>query len=185
MERGSNMKRKIVFYLPIILGLTFTTVQKASASEYVVIDIKKVLEESTAAKGIRQQIKQESEVYQQDITKKEEKIRATSKKLNEQKSLLSQDAFEEQRNKFQGEVVAVQRDVQKKRSVLDNAYGTAMQKVQDIVLSIIKEMSQQRKFNVVMAKSELVYADNTLDITNEVVGELNKRLPKVQIELKK
>ena len=100
MEQGfKTMKKYYIFVILFIIAFSFNAAD-VLAADFVVVDIKKVVDESVAAKGVREQIKVKRDTFQKKITEQEEKLRETDKKLSEQRSLLSPEAFEEKRNEF-------------------------------------------------------------------------------------
>jgi Skp family chaperone for outer membrane proteins len=78
-------------------------------------------------------------------------------------------------------VIDVQRRVQDRARELDRAFNAAMAEVQKAVIPIVKEMTVQRNFNVVVDKSQVLFAKKTLDITEDVVVILNQRLSSVKV----
>ena len=52
------------------------------------------------------------------------------------------------------------------------------------MLNIVGKLSKQKGYSVVLPTSQLLYADPKLDITNDVLSELNSTLPKVSVSFK-
>ncbi|NDF12957.1 MAG: OmpH family outer membrane protein [Proteobacteria bacterium] len=185
------MKMKYVSMMAVIALLGIHTpvhaaeaaAPAAEASQVVIVDVKKIATEAKAPKAIQEQIEAERKKVQADVTKQEEALRKEDQKLAEQRSVLSADAFEAKRKEFKEKVVAAQRSVQQHRTKLENAYAQAMGDVQKQVVGIIAEMAAQRKFTVVVPSSQVLYYDQKLDITAEVMKKLDEKLPKVDVKL--
>lgn len=170
----------------IIIGLIalFSSVSvQATAATVAVVDMQKILQESTAAKNIRQQINSKRDAYQAQITKEEENLRNEEKKIAEKRSALSPEAFEQERKKFNDKFVKVQRNVQEKRSKLDLALKQSLSIVNKNVIDIISELSKEHGFEIAIPTQQILYAGSALDITSEVLKRLNGKLPKVKVKI--
>lgn len=160
----------------------FANAADQMATSIVVVDIQKVLQESSAAKDIRQQIKIKRDRYQNDITKQEDKLRKDEKKLSEQRSILSPEAFEKRRDEFKESLIKVQRDVQVKRAKLDGSLSKSLNEVQQVVYQIIESLSGEKEFQLAVPTSQVLFAEESLNITGEVLKRLDKKLPKIKLK---
>ena len=170
--------------LILITMLVFTNIalaESASASKIVVVDIQQVLEESTAAKDVKDQIKIKRDKYQLEITAEEDNLRKAEKKLSEQRSVLSQAAFDQKTEEFKEKLIIVQRDVQEKRANLDALLTNSLGKIQKVVFEIIEDISKDQEFDIAIPTSQILYASDKLNITTEVLKRLNKEMPSIKI----
>ncbi len=174
--------------LKTLLLFVFLASSNAAFSEEMhniaVVNMQKVLEESSAAKTIKEQIRRKRDDYQAQITKQEEELRSSDKQLSEQRTILSPEAFEEKRKEFKEQLIEMQRDVQIKRAELDKSLGKSLNTVQTTVNEIIKNMAAERGFSIAIAipSAQILYSSNDLDITEDVLKSLNQKLPDVQID---
>jgi outer membrane protein len=173
------MKKIFIFVALISFSISAFAADK---SELAVVDIQKVLQDSEAAKDIREQIKVQRDKYQAEITKQEEDLRSSEQKLTQQKSILSQDAFKEKREEFKEKLTKAQRDVQEKRSQLDNALNDSIGEVQKVVFQIISDMAKEKGFKIAIPTSQILYSEPGLNITEDVLKKLNDKLPKVKVK---
>jgi Skp family chaperone for outer membrane proteins len=81
-------------------------------------------------------------------------------------------------------VANVQRDVQTKRAQLEQAYTDALGKVQKTVVDIIKELAEKKGFEVAIPASQALYYQKDMDISDEVLKQLNSKLSTVAVEIK-
>jgi len=172
------MKKILIIVSVVLFNLCFDS--SAHASKIAVVDIQKVLQESSAAKDIRNKIKQKRDKYQGEITKEEEKLRSAEKKLASQRGVISEEAFAQKREEFKEQLIKVQRDVQVKRANLDNSLASSLGEVQGVVFEIIGKLAKEKDFQVAIPTSQILYAEKSLNITAEVLKRLDKQLPKVK-----
>lgn len=149
-----------------------------------VVDIQKIVSESTATKDINKQLEKKKNEFQSQINKQEEGLMKEDQALGKKKASLSPEAFEKQRKEFQTKVSNVQRDVQKKRVQLENAYTAALSTVQKTVIEIIKDMADDKDFSLAIPASQALYFESKMDISAEVLKKLNSKLPSVSVEIK-
>lgn len=167
----------------VLLAPTFAAAQDATAGQIAIIDIKKILNESKATKGIQEQIEGQRKKVQADVTKQEEALRAEDKKLAEQRSVLSAEAFAAKQKTFKEKVLKAQKEVQDHRGKLETAYNKALASVQEVLIETLKEMAKKRGFKAVIPAAHVAYYDDSLDITNDVLKKLDEKLPSVKVGL--
>jgi Skp family chaperone for outer membrane proteins len=165
-------------------SLLFTAAATAQAlpeSRIAIIDYQLIQKNSTAMVEIQKQIEQRRLIYQQEISKQEQELRASDQELANQRSVLAADAFALKRREFEAKVAQVQRQVQDRKRELDRAFEYGMNQVQLVVKEIIADLAQQRNFNLVLSRQQIIFSENNLNISEDIVKLLNERLPLVQI----
>jgi outer membrane protein len=155
------------------------------ASVVAVVDVQFILQEAAASKSIQKQLEAQRETYQSEISKQEDRLRAAEQEMNRQRSIVSPDEFAQQRREFEQQVADVQRTVQARKRVLDQAFNESMTKVRDAVLQIVTEVAGEQKATLVLAKQQVVLAEKSLDLTATVLERVNKKLPSVQVTVPK
>ena len=177
------MSMRIFAFVAAIL-LCGAQARAEEANSIAVVDIQKIVAESSATKEINKQLEKKKNEFQSSINKQEEGLVKEDQELAKQKASLSPAAFEQKSKDFKNKVATVQRDVQKKRAQLENAYTDALSKVQKNVLEIIKGMASEKHFTLAVPASQTLYFEKNMDISEEVLEALNKKLPKVDVEIK-
>ncbi len=155
--------------------------QRLPEAVVAVVDYQRLLRESKAAQSIRAQIEARRKRYQEEITAKEQELLEQDRELSRQRALLSPEAFQQRRRAFEEEAARVQRLVQERRRELDTASAQAYAVVRDAILEIIGGMAESRGFNLVLPSSTVLLFSPKLDLTEEVLEELNRRLPEVKV----
>ncbi len=155
------------------------------ASVVAVVDVQFILQEAAASRSIQKQLEAQRETYQNEISKQEDRLRAVEQELNRQRSVLSPDDFAQKRREFEQQVADVQRTVQARKRVLDQAFNESMTKVRDTVLQIVTEVAGEQKATLVLAKQQVVLAEKSLDLTSAVLERVNRKLPTVPVTVPK
>ncbi len=166
---------------------SFAGAQDMPTAKIAVLDTQKILRNSSAAAGIRDQVKQQREIYQDEFARQERELRAAEEELARQRTILSSEAFALKRREFSARVAAVERGVETRKRELDQAYGTGIKQVERALASIITELAKEHGFNLVLSRTRVqrvvLYADSALNISDDVLLRLNKRLPSVKVPL--
>src|SRR5579864_2267922 len=147
----------------------------------MVVDVQALLQNSKAAKMVRQQIEAKRAEYAKDISHKEEALRQERDALQRQQSTLSADQLAAKGRDFQAKVNDLDRDVQAKRQALEQSNAGALQKIQEVMLKIITDIAKDRKANLVFQRSELVLFDQGFDVTDQVLQKLDEQMPTLDV----
>ncbi|HLI14047.1 MAG TPA: OmpH family outer membrane protein [Alphaproteobacteria bacterium] len=168
-------------------GATLASAQakRSPTPAIAIVDVQAIMQNSEAAKSIRTQIEKVRNSYQQTIHGKEEELRKLDQDLEQQRSVLSSDAFQQRQRDFQQKVSEAQKDVQERSRKLEAAFGSAMEQVQHAVLQIVQQIAKEQNITLVLQRAGVVYAPEDMDITQEVLKRLNSRLPSVNVTIPK
>jgi Skp family chaperone for outer membrane proteins len=147
----------------------------------LVVDVQALLQNSKAAKMVRGQIEQKRAEYTKEISHDEETLRAERDALQRQQGSMSADALNKKGREFQQKVNDLDKSVQSKRQALEKSNNEALQKIQEVMLKIITDITKTRKANLVFQRSDLVLFDQGFDVTDEVLQKLDEQLPTLTV----
>jgi outer membrane protein len=147
----------------------------------MVVDVQSLLQNSKAAKMVRQQIEAKRADYAKDISHQEETLRQERDALQRQQATLTPEQLNAKGRDFQAKVNELDRDVQAKRQALERSNADALQKVQEVMVKIITDIAHDRKANLVFQRSDLVLFDQTFDVTDEVLQKLDEQMPTMNV----
>ena len=147
----------------------------------MVVDVQALLQNSKAAKMVRDQIEQKRSEYTKEISHQEETLRAERDAIQRQQASLSADALNQKGHEFQQKVNDLERNVQGKRQALEKSNGDALSKIQEEMLKIIADIAKQRKANLVLQRADLVLFDQSFDVTDEVLQKLDEQMPTLTV----
>ena len=157
--------------------------RKVPASVVAIVDVQRVLQESSAASGVKDQVEARSSQFQKQIAKEENSLRKKEKDLAALRETANAEEYAKAEQALRERFLFVERHVQARRKALDQAYNKAMQEVRGYLISIVKEAAQKQGINLVVVKQQVIWNDQVVDITDVVLSELNKRLPKIRLQL--
>lgn len=169
-------------FLIALFAITSTTAAQADDIKVAVVNVQKILAESSAAKDLQTQLEKQRDQYQAQIKTQEEKLKKEEAELVKQKGVLTKEAFEQKQKDFVNQINTVRKDVQDKRVKLDTAYKQALSTINQTMQGIINDLAEEKDFNLAFPASGLIYAPKEFDITDEVLKRLNSKLPKVALK---
>jgi len=181
------MKFATAVYALAVAALVATNAhgEPMAGAVIAVIDYQKIERESIAAQTIMEQVDDFRAVYQAEITKQEDTLRAEREELERQQTILSAEAFNEKRRAFETKYQELQRQVMDRTRILDRALTAARDEILRTVLVIIGEFGTDLGFNIVLEKSQTFFFSNSMSITDAVLTKLNQRLPVVAASVPK
>jgi Skp family chaperone for outer membrane proteins len=147
----------------------------------LVVDVQALLQNSKSAKMVRGQIEQKRTEYTKEISHEEAALRAERDQLQRQQGSMSAEALNKKGKEFQQKVNDLDKSVQSKRQALEKSNTEALQKIQEVMLNIITDITKQRKANLVFQRSDLVLFDQHFDVTDEVLQKLDEQLPTLTV----
>jgi len=150
-----------------------------------VIDTERATKEATAFISLNQQMQERSGLFEGEIRQIQNQLQEEEQQLEGQQALLSAEAFQERVQAFQARVNEAQRGVNERKRLLDEAYLFGRQQIKQELRSIILQLAEERGYKLILnwelTDTMVIFADASMDITNEVVGLLNDRLPSVSL----
>ena len=173
------MKLTTVFMAFILACLPLSFAQALDG--IAVINIQDIMRDSLAAKSVKKKLEAKQKSFQNEMSKKDKDLQSKEKALAAQQSTLSAAEFQKIVKSFRTSAAKAQRDVSTKKAKLDKAFAAALATIQKTVVTIVEGMAKERGVKVVLPTSQLLYADPSMNITKEVLGKLNKKLPSVKV----
>ena len=153
----------------------------AQATAIGVVDVQKLLSESDAALDIQRQIHENRNRFLEEVSTQEQTLRAMEKQLSEEHSTLPTEEFAKKKEAFEKQFVETRRLAQKRKKALDDAAAAAMASLTGHMNAAVKEVSAERGFTIVLSRQQVVMADDTIDISGDVLEKLNKAVSQIAL----
>ena len=157
--------------------------QKVAGAAIAVIDTQHIHRTTLAGRDIQVQLDAMRAKFQTEMQKEEDKIRAEREDLERQKDILAPEAIAARSRAFEEKVVAAQRLAQERRRQLELALRQATNELQRALIPVLQGIMDARKITLIVDKSQIVMQAGGMDITTEVIEELDRKLPSVRVEL--
>ncbi len=164
----------------IILFLAFQNNLFANIPYY--LDFKYILNQSDAGKKAQTFLKKKLDNGIKKLKEKEKAIQAEEKKIIQQKKVISAEEYKKQVNALRNKVSSLQ----KERNMLLETVAKQKAKARTELLKnlnpIIQDYMKEKKIRMVLDKKSLLLADENLDITKDIITNLNKKLKSIKLD---
>ncbi|MGI9421254.1 MAG: OmpH family outer membrane protein [Geminicoccaceae bacterium] len=146
-----------------------------------VVDYQRVLQEAAASKSIAEQMDIRRKAYHDEIAKEEQRLYEAERELAKQRSVLSEDAVSAKQQELEAEVQAVRELTQKRRQQLEEVSAQAVSKVERALFEVLTSLAEERGLNVVLPTSQVLFFSRQIDLTDEVLAQLDATLSEVPV----
>lgn len=174
------LKIKESFFLGLF-SLLFFTSSEAKADKIRILNISKIMNVCQAAVKAREFLDVHRKVYYEEIEKKEEKIRQLHKELEEIQHK-DREEFERRRKDFEEKFLEVKNQFQRYKSELEFIHQNSLDLIHKKAMDITLRIRQKENIKVILPAESVIDHEVDLDITEQVLKELNEVLPSVDIQ---
>jgi outer membrane protein len=143
-----------------------------------VIDFSKVLAFSNAGKAAKEQITKESKKMEDEIKIKKDEIEELKKKLEKEAPVMSKEARDEKERDIRIKIVDYDSLGKKYMSDMKGFEGKLIREIQKDVLDIVEEIGKKDGYQLIVEKSAVMYAPESVDITDKVTQAYNSKKSK-------
>jgi outer membrane protein len=168
------MKQFVVLML-VCLGLVATPVM-AQAQKIGYVDLQKALNLSAAGKEAKEKIKAKVQGYDVEVQGRQEELKKLKEDLEKQAMLLSEDARNAKERDYQQKVKDYQRFTKDIQETLQQTDADLTRQILESLLGVVQDVGKRDGYTLVLEKTEssLVYADESIDITDAVIKAFDK-----------
>ncbi len=145
------------------------------------VDYQKILRESLAAQSLREQLDQIRRQERDKIAKLEDSLRDSRQEVDRQRTVLSPEAYEEKVREWERKSGEHVREVEKRKRALDIAFERSLGEIQNVLVKVIRAISDEKKINLVFTRSQVLLVDPDMNITDDAMARLNKELASVKL----
>lgn len=150
-------------------------------TKIAIVDIESVFEHSIAIKDIKNKINKLSDEIQQEMSKVEIELKEAEALLIRQRNNISEEEFDTKTIEFNTKVSQAQKLLQSRKIYLEKARTDGIAVVHKTIQNIITDLSAKHGFNLVLPTTQIIFATDNLNITLEVITNLNKTLTDIDI----
>ena len=149
----------------------------------VILDGRLVLSQSSAGLALRQQAEQQGASLRAEVQKQEQELKNAQAELQRQRGQIPADQLERRARDLQKRVSDSQAQLQGRSRALDRAFAEAEQRIYQAMVQATVEIVQDRGYQVILDKAQVVIHQGALEITGEVLSRVNQRLATVPLQI--
>jgi len=166
-------------FIYIVFFITFTSVSYADSTYFV--DFKFILNESNAGKEAQKFLKNKLDKGIKSLQTQEKKIQEEEKKIIQQKKVVSAEEYKKSVTDLRLKVSKLQKERNNLISEVGKQRAKARQELLKNLNPIIAEYMEEKKIRMVIDKKSMLLADESLDITEDIIKILNTKLKSIKL----
>jgi Skp family chaperone for outer membrane proteins len=162
---------------------------KPEGRTYAVLDTDRIVDNSVAYKEfklrwgrVNDKYQKEIEFYESQLLELEQKItHSGTKKPNAE--VRDSVYIVDVKQRIGMYEVKVQRLLRERKNALDGAFDKATEILKNNIDKLVKDYAVQNHFDVIFAKSQVIYSADAIDITDFILKKLNSNLKILEVKI--
>ncbi len=146
-----------------------------------VLGVPDVMRQSNAAQIIQRVIGARKERLRVDVERAQANWRNLAQALQADAPKLTPDQGRARERALRDRVNAERRALQDRNRIVAEAGQVALNQIESTLVAVIRQVAESHNMNVVLHRSQVALNIPEFDITDQVVSQLNKLMPTVQI----
>ena len=169
-----SLKVVLIFFL--LFGFS-------SANENIrFVDINYIVNNSTSGKKLNQVIESKNKKIISELNDLGKKLKEKKDKIVKQKNILKKDELDKLIKDYEIEVKKFEEIRKKKRDNFNNFSINSKKKIIDLLNPLITNYLQKESIQLLLQKDKIIFGDDKLDITKEILKIFNEKHSKISFE---
>jgi outer membrane protein len=158
-----------------LLVLAALALPAGAQTTVAVIDVQRVVTDSDPGKEALQRLRTLQDEKIAEGRNLQTELEALRDQVNKQRLTLSEQKLEEMTGQIEDKAIALQRFEDDAKRSLEEARRTTLGRLEERIMPIINQVGKERGLTLIFNKfqSGLVYADDAVDITDDVIRRFN------------
>jgi outer membrane protein len=142
------------------------------------IDVRRVVSESAAGKRAGDRLQIQVKKAEADTLKERQELERIRNDLDKKGPLLKEEERRNLESDFQKRSVMLQRTMTDLQQELQLKEREMMQDILKDLEGVVTELGRAEKFTLILDRSQILFADQGVDITSKVIESYNRRAKK-------
>jgi len=152
-------------------------------AQIVIVDFDRVSRESLVGQDISAQMESNRVDLESHARNIQQQLGAEQQELQQQRSIISDEAFQQRLQQFQQRAQQQQAQLQNLTQQARQAMQQANLEVQRALRPIVRQVMEEKGANIVLDKALVSQHASGLDVTTEVIERLNEALSEYDVNL--
>jgi outer membrane protein len=163
----------------VALGVTVPALAQQPSLKIATLDTEKILLTSQTGKKALADLKKLQEQREGEIRAKAQELKDLQTKISEGRLSLAQDKLTELQKQFEDKEIQLRRYQDDATRELNKKRDEILASIDQQVMPVINQVGKEMGYTLIFRKFEsgLIYADETVDITNTIIQRLDAASP--------
>ncbi|MGB0341943.1 MAG: OmpH family outer membrane protein [Parvibaculales bacterium] len=174
--------KKILAVTALVVAMLMPNMAVAETGPMIIVfDVDRAIALSKAGKSVAEQLKKQMEDVRAGADKQRETLQGDINKLQEQRSLLAADALKGKVEELQQKELKMRQELQIEVQSVQAGGQRAGQQILKLAEEELASIAKDRKADIVMRRDAVFFASPSIDVTNELISRLDKKLKTVKV----
>ena len=173
------MRYFLKFFIVLLIFLNVQTTVRSDVPYF--IDFKHILNKSDAGKQAQEFLKKKLSNGIKSLKDREKSIQEEEKKIIQQKKIISAEEYKKKVTALRTKVSSLQKERNKLLEDVAKQRTKAKNELLKNLNPIIQNYMKEKNIKMVLDKKSLLLADESLDITKDIIQILNSKLKKINL----
>jgi outer membrane protein len=177
--KGEIIMKKLTGIIMLAIAVLFLQLGASAAepTKIGILDLQRCIQESNEGKRIAETLKGKQAEMQKDVEKKQQELVEMQKDMEKQSLMLSMDAKAEKEKTFEKKKRDFQYLMQDLNEEMKKLESDAKVGILTTLSGVVETIAKQQKFDLIAERANILYFTKGLDITDQVIADLNKVKP--------
>ena len=166
----------IIFLALAIFAFQLSTAA-AEPSKIGVVVLQRCIQESNEGKRLADSLNKKKDEMQEELKKKDQELRDMQNDLEKQSLMLSEDAKRERVQEYDKKKRELGYLAQDMSDEFKQLQTSAQNDLMKLILGVVDKVAKDKKYDLITEGGSTLYFAKGMDITDEIIAELNKVKP--------
>jgi outer membrane protein len=171
-----HMRRLVPWGIVLILAAMLAPLAQAQSGRMAFVDLRKAMFNSKEGRAAQEQFAKFEEAKLGELRPRREELRSLEEEYEKQRFVLSPEALQDRRLEIVKKRRDLERDLREAEDELQIRQVQLLQPIQKRIAEIVQQFGKDQGYTMIVDKSAqgLLYFEEKLDVTDQVIAELNK-----------
>ena len=155
----------------------------APAARILMLDMRRIMGLSKVGQDIQHQVEALKQQATRELNGEAASLKSEETQLQQQAAILAPDVKARRIKDFQARATAFQQKVQQRSGLIQGGVMKAQQQIEQALGPILQGIMKERGATILLDRSAILLAPNSIDVTQLVIQRLDMKMPTVKVEL--
>jgi outer membrane protein len=155
----------------------------APTARILMLDMRRIMGLSKVGQDIQRQVEALKQQATKDLNGEGMALRSEETQIQQQAAILAPDVKARRIRDFQAKATAFQQKVQRRGGLIQGGVLKAQQQIEQALGPILQGIMKERGATILLDRSSILLAPNSIDVTQLVIQRLDMKMPTVKVEL--
>ena len=162
----------------MLLAWPSSAQEEIGAAKVAVIDLQEIAQKSAVGQSAQEKLRTWFEGKKKELDSKERSIQQELANLENQKAVLTTEAYSERKNTLEQQALAFKQEQDAAQRELERRQAEALDEFAQVVGPVIEQVGKDLGLTVILdRRTGVYYFDRAVDITNVIIERLNAANP--------